>query len=203
MKKLTQREIWEKIAEQWNLYRQKPLQEAIDFLKNKKGKVLDLGCGSGRHLINNPKLEFYEVDFSEEMIKFAKQNAEKKKINANFSVADASKLPFEDNFFNYAIYIAALHCIDSEQLRKESLKELFRVLRPKSQALIIVWSKNHVKLIDRPKNATITWKKQTEELQRYYYLYEKEELKELLEKVGFKIVSIEENKNIVVIVEKK
>lgn len=203
MEKLSQKQVWDKIAEDWNKYRQKPIPEVIEFLNNKSGKVLDLGCGSGRHLIESEEIKFYEADFSEEMIRFAKENAEKKEINAEFFVADASKLPFESNFFDSAIYIAALHCLDSENLRKKSIEELHRVLKPNSQALITVWSKNHIKLVNHPKDATVKWKKQTEELYRYYYLYDKQELEDLLEQSGFKIKSIkEDNKNIEVIVEK-
>lgn len=235
----SQKEIWDKIAPQWNVFRQKPKQEVLNFLEDKKGKILDLGCGSGRHLIPKKDSTFYEVDFSEQMIKFAREKAEKlrqedkNKVNgfdnsvshsggrvgegggfrigqqklvkdfAEFFVADSSKLPFKDNFFDSAIYIAALHCIPSEKQRKDSLKELFRVLKKNSTALITVWSKNHIKLINHPKNATIVWKKQSEKLQRYYYLYDKDELEELLKKVGFKVLNYkEDNKSIEFVVEK-
>lgn len=222
---MNQKEIWNKIAPQWNVFRQKPKQEVLDFLKDKKGKILDLGCGSGRHLISKKDATFYEVDFSEQMIKFSKEKL--KKINKNlvlnksatpkasreggrgeyqkakFFVADSSKLPFKNNFFDSAIYIAALHCIPSEKQRKNSLKELFRVLKKNSTALITVWSKNHIKLINHPKDATIIWKQQSEELQRYYYLYDKDELGELLKKIRFKILnSKEDNKSIEFVVGK-
>ena len=198
-----QQKVWGSIAEEWNKFRQKQMPEVINFLKNKKGKILDLGCGSGRHLIKNPNLKFYGVDFSEQMIKFAKMNANKKQIKAEFLVSSLGNLSFKNNFFDSAIFIAALHCVVSKEERENSLKELLRVLKPNSEALITVWSKNHKKLVNHPKDATITWKTKTEELHRYYHIYDKEELKELLESVGFKIVSInEDDKNIVAIVEK-
>jgi len=198
-----QQDVWNSIAGEWNRLRKKPMGEVADFLKDKKGKILDLGCGSGRHVINNPDIKFYGLDFSKEMIKFARENAKNKKINAKFSVSNSRKLPFENNFFDAAIYIAALHCISLEKEREKSLDELYRVLKKNSQALITVWSKNHIKLINHPKDATILWKKNTEELQRYYYLYDKDELSELLKKTGFEVVSINENeKNIDVVARK-
>lgn len=203
MENLTQKEIWNKIAPEWNKFRQKPMQNVIEFLKDKKGKILDLGCGSGRHLIKLQNTIFYEVDFSEEMINFAKENSEKKQVKAEFLVSDSSSLPFESNFFDYAIFAAALHCIDSEEKRKESLKELFRVLKPDAEALVLVWSKNHIKTIKHQEGATIAWKKNSEELQRYNYLYDKDELENLLKEVGFKITSSkEDNKNISIIIRK-
>ena len=198
-----QEKVWNEIAEEWNKLRQKPLPEAMEFLGDKKGKVLDLGCGSGRNFIANKKIKFYCVDFSKEMIKFAKENAKKKGINVKFFISDSENLSFADNFFDSAIYIAALHCIPENRQRKKSLRELFRTLKKNSKALITVWSKNHIKLVNHTKDATITWKKDSERLQRYYYLYDKEELKELLENVGFKIISInDDGKNIVFIVKK-
>ncbi len=200
---MSQKEVWNSIASEWNRFRNKPMPEVENFLKDKKGKVLDLGCGSGRHLVKSKHLEFYEVDFSEEMINFAKSNARKKGIDAKFFVSDARNLPFREDFFNSAIYIAALHCIESDKLRKKSLDELFRVVKKNSQALITVWSKNHIKLVKHPKESTVVWKKNSEKLMRYYYLYDKDELKELLEEVGFTVNLIsEDSKNIIAIVEK-
>ena len=199
----SQKEVWNSIAPEWNRFRNKPMLEVENFLKDKKGKVLDLGCGSGRHLVKSKRLEFYEVDFSDEMINFAKMNAERKDINAKFFVSDSHEIPFKDNFFDSAIYIAALHCIESGKLRRESIKELFRAMKKDSKALITVWSKNHVKLVEHPKESTVSWKKNSENLQRYYYLYDKQELKELLEEIGFMVKSImEDNRNIIAIVEK-
>lgn len=199
-----QQKVWNAIAEDWNKFRQKQMTEVIEFLEDKKGNILDLGCGSGRHLIKNSNLKFYGVDFSEEMIKHAKINSKEKQIKAEFLISSLGNLSFEDNYFDSAIYIAALHCVISKEERENSLRELLRVLKPKSQTLITVWSKNHKKLVNHPKDATIAWKTKTEELHRYYYIYEKEELKELLESVGFKIISIkEDNKNIIAVVKKK
>lgn len=200
---MKQKEVWNSIAPEWDKFRDKPMSEVLDFLKDKKGKVLDLGCGTGRHLLKNKSIEFYGVDFSEEMIKFAKINAKKKSITAKFFVSDSYDLSFKDNFFDSAIYMASLHCVESEELRRKSLEELFRVMRKNASALITVWSKNHIKLVNHPKESTISWKKNSEKLQRYYYLYDKHELKELLEDVGLEIVSIDEDdKNIIAIVKK-
>ena len=198
---MEQKEIWNKIAPEWNKFRVNQIEEVQEFLKDKKGDILDLGCGTGRNLqkINGT---IYGIDFSEEMIKLAETNANKKQINSEFKVSSLEKLPFKDNLFDSAIYIASLHCIPTKKRRERSLKELFRVLKPNSRALITVWSKTHPKLMKHPKEATITWKHNSEELQRYYYLYDKEELKKKLENLGFRIISINETKNIVAIVEK-
>lgn len=199
---MDQQEIWDKIAPEWNKFRIRTFEEVVEFLENKKGNILDLGCGTGRNFIKI-KGTIYAVDFSSEMIKFAKINAEKKHVKTEFFVSSLENLPFENNFFDSAIFIAVLHCIPESENRENSLKELLRILKPNAEVLITVWSKNHKKLLNHPKDATISWKTKTKELHRYYYLYDKKELQELLKKVGFEINFIEEdNKNIIVIVKK-
>ena len=48
---MEQQKVWEKIAKPWQKFRNKPFPIVIEFLQDKKGKILDLGCGSGRHFL--------------------------------------------------------------------------------------------------------------------------------------------------------
>lgn len=193
---MSQEQIWDKIASDWNEYKTKPFPGIKEFLEDKKGKILDLGCGSGRNF-QAIKEEIYGIDFSKEMIELAS----KKYPKAKLLKALASKIPFKNNFFDAAIYIAALHCIESPQERELSLKELLRVLKPKARAFITVWSINHERVKKLADNI-VPWTISNETLQRFYYIYTKEELSTLLEKTGFKINSIKEHENIIAIVEK-
>jgi ubiquinone/menaquinone biosynthesis C-methylase UbiE len=98
-----QEKIWDSIAEKWFLYRDKPFKEVTDFLKDKTGKVLDFGCGSGRHFLKKEGLEFYGVDFSKKMLKLAKKKSEQ--INLKIVLKKSSdKIPFKENFFDFLIY---------------------------------------------------------------------------------------------------
>lgn len=202
----SQEEVWDRIAETWKENRTNPIIEAEEFLKDKKGKILDLGCGSGRNIMKKEGAEFYGVDFSQEMIRIAELEAKEKKARAKFFKANAWELPFEDNYFDSAIFIAALHCIPSKEKREESLKELRRVMKPKSRALITVWDRNQPRF-SNPREADtcapakfingneayLPWGTgdfpNRQEFLRYYYLYDKEEIVALLDKY-FKIVEI-------------
>lgn len=197
-----QEEVWNKISNKWNKYRKKPVKPAFEFLKNKKGKILDLGCGSGRNFIKSDDKTIYGVDFSKEMLKFANKNAQKNKINVKLTHASAEKLPFQDNFFDNSLYIATLHCIETHEKRKKSLQELFRVLKKGGKALIIVWSRNQKRIKNKPKETLIPWTVDEKKYSRYYYIYEQDELKQLLKKVGFKVIESIESKNIVITIQK-
>lgn len=209
--KISQNEIWEEIAEPWKTFRVKPVEEVVEFLKDKEGKILDLGCGSGRNF-TKIKAKTYGVDFSNSMLKFAKAQAKKKKMDVILKKAEANKLPFSDNFFDAAIFIAVLHCIPDERKRKKALKELLRVLKPNSEALITVWDKNQARFKKSPKELFIPWKHLGREYLRYYHLYNRKEFLQLLKEVGFEIVEdydsanplgLYSRKNIEVLVRKK
>lgn len=195
---LTQEQIWDEIASKWNEFKRVQYEDYKEFIKGKKGKILDIGCGSGRNFVKNKDLQFYGIDFSEEMLKLA----EKKKIAVELKKANAEKIPYEDDFFDAAVYLSTLHCLESKEKRQKSLEELKRVLKLGKEALISVWSRNNKRVKNKPKESFIPWTIKHKKLYRYYYIYEKEELAELLEKVGFEVVKIWENDNIVVIVRK-
>jgi len=191
---LSQQQIWNAIAETWRKFRTKSPEEIAEFLKDKKGKILDLGCGSGRNIVKNPNIEYYGVDFSEKMLKYAEKTANENKIDAVFFKADIGKekLPFASNFFDAAIFISALHCIEGEKNRLRALKELYRVLKKNGEAMITVWDKvsNSQFAENNAKVSYLKWKENSNEYERYYYFYDKEELEDILKKIGFKDIKI-------------
>lgn len=192
MKVQNQKEVWNNIAKDWRIMRTKPIKEAVDFLKTKKRNVLDLACGSGRNFCKIKGI-IYAVDFSEKMLNYSEKYAKEKNIKIKIKKAPADNLPFEDNFFDAAIFIAGLHCIETKKKRKKALLELFRVLKLKAEAMITVWDKNQPKFRKlKQKEIRLTWNSDGKKFARYYYLYEKEELISLLKKVGFKIIKVKD-----------
>ena len=198
---MNQKDIWENIAPEWHELKTKPSKDAQEFLKDKKGKVLDLGSGSGRNLINlKTKAEIYLVDFSNKMIKFAKQRNKKSKIKLHFKTSPITKIPFKDNFFDSAICVAVIHCIGTKKKREKTIKELYRVLKPGAEAEIEVWNKNSKRFKNSPKERIVNWK---DKGKRYYYLYDEKEIHNLFKKIGFKIIKKLENKaNISFVIQK-
>ena len=70
-----------------------------DFLekeiqKNKNAKILDIGCGTGRHSIELSKrgYDITGVDLSNSLLKRAKEKAAKHKLKVVFQQHDASQL---------------------------------------------------------------------------------------------------------------
>ena len=184
---MSQKQIWNKIAPEWHEYKTIPAEHTIKFLKKKSGKVLDLGSGSGRHLVNIKNGKIYLIDFSKEMLKLAEKKAKKEKINAEFKQANIWEIPYENEFFDFAICISALHCVEGKQKREKAVKELYRVLKPKAKAEIGVWNIKSKRFKNiKGKEKYVKW---TDKGERYYYLYDEKEIHDLFKKIGFKIIS--------------
>lgn len=198
---MKQETVWDTIAEKWHEYRNEPSDYVKNFLKDKEGRILDLCCGSGRNF-SQIKGQIYGVDFSAKMLEIAEKNANKLKPPCILIKSQTSKLPFEDNFFDCAIFIAGLHCIKGKKKRECSLKELFRVLKKGKQAIISVWSSNQKRVKGKKGDIFVPWTVEGKKYKRYYYLYEKDELEKELKKAGFHISEIKEEKRIIAIVEK-
>lgn len=200
MKKISQEKVWDNIAQEWYEFKTKPAEHTLEFLKGKTGKVLDLGSGAGRHLVKLKKGQMYLVDFSKEMIELAKKRAHDKKIKAEFFVSDLTKLPFENNYFDFAIAVASIHCVQGKENREKTVQELFRVLKPEGLAEIAVWNKDSKRFKNALKEKYVKWR---DKGARYYYLYSKEEIYDLFKKVGFEIVEKEDPRAMVVFIVRK
>lgn len=199
----SQREVWNNIAEEWHKFKISPSETATKLLNESKGKILDFGSGSGRNLLKVEKSKerkIYLVDFSSEMLKLAKKRAEERGIEVEIIKSDLEKIPFDSNFFDAAICVAAIHCLETPEKRESAIKEIYRVLKPNAKAEIEVWNKNSPRFKKSPKEKYVGW---TDKGKRYYYLYEEEELKIILEKTGFKMIEkIPHSSNIIFIVKK-
>lgn len=78
-------------------------QQAIVALEQAgliRGRVLDVGCGTGEHTILLTRLGYdvLGVDFAPEAVEQARRNAEAKGVEVRFEVADATNLPAEPGY---------------------------------------------------------------------------------------------------------
>lgn len=112
---------------------QENMTEVVKLFK-KKGvkKVLDFGCGTGRHLVYLAKNKFdvYGIDIAEEGIGQSKKWLKKEGLKANLKIGSMyEKLPYKDNYFDAIVSIQALHHERIVNVRK-AIKEVERVLKP-------------------------------------------------------------------------
>lgn len=200
-KKPEQEEVWDEISDLWAEYKKEPFDAVKEFLKGKRGKIIDLGCGSGRNMIKNNDVEYYGVDISSNQLKAAEKHIKDDKINGVLVKNSVDKLDskiFKDEMFDYGLFIAALHCIEGEKERLNALKEFYRVLKKNAEGLISIWNSEdkRFKHVNYHGDIYMSWKKDGKEHYRYYYLYDKEEFLDLLKNIGFKILEINDNEGV-------
>jgi tRNA (uracil-5-)-methyltransferase TRM9 len=211
---MNQEKVWDEIAPLWNEYKTEAFgsrDNLIGKFIDESDRVLDLGCGSGRNFIS--KGRWIAVDFSKEMLKLAKKKAMELKMNILFVKSKCDNIPFDDNYFDKVLFIAALHCIEGEEERKNALKHVYRVLKPNGKAIITVWNKDSKRWRNKPKEKYVSWnlvgdkelnREGFDKVLRYYYLYHFDELISLLKEIGFKIIKAShgEARNVMIVVEK-
>lgn len=89
-------------------------------------KILEIGCGSGdftRHLSQAVSAPITAVDISPELVIMAREKINLS--NVSFAVADVTRLPFPDGFFDAVLGNSILHHLNL----KETLPEIRRVLK--------------------------------------------------------------------------
>jgi 2-polyprenyl-3-methyl-5-hydroxy-6-metoxy-1,4-benzoquinol methylase len=72
-----------------------------EYLTNPEMKILDVGCGTGRHSINLATKGYKNItaiDLSPGLIRAAKEVAKDKNVKVDFRLCDARELPFENEF---------------------------------------------------------------------------------------------------------
>lgn len=109
----------------------------VDFLEieldhDKNRKILDIGCGTGRHDVELTKRGYNVtgIDLSESMIEKAIENARKANVKIDFNVADARN-PHFDNEFDLVIMLCegGFPLMETDEMNFEILKNAVNALK--------------------------------------------------------------------------
>jgi len=216
MNTLTAKKIVDKTRDDYNLIAEQfastrkfnwtdTLQPIQDLDLKIGDRVLDLGCGNGRlfKLLEKNQIEYYGIDISERLIEFAKKDVP----GGSFVVGDITNTPYENNFFDFVLSIAVLHHIPTDELREQSLKEVYRITKPGGKIMLTVWyfweTKKYLKLIDNHEHDgqvsgdfLMPWKNGHGDTitKRYFHAWKAEELHGLLAEAGFIDINVRQSK---------
>jgi ubiquinone/menaquinone biosynthesis C-methylase UbiE len=112
----------------------------IDYSRSKGKKLLEVGCGWGCDLILFAKngANVTGLDLSASAIELAKKYFALRHISADLRVGNAECLPFPDEEFDVVVSLGVLHHTpDTER----ALNEVYRVLKPGGEALILLYNR--------------------------------------------------------------
>ena len=179
--------VYENIAKRFNHSRAFKWKWIDDFYKtlNKNSLVYDIGCGSGRNM-NYDGLQFIGIDNCHNFIKIC----ESKKLNV--IETNVTNIPVEDNTADAIICIAMFHQLSSYENRIQTLLEIKRLVKIGGKILLSVWSINQPaktkRTFDKYGDNIVLWNNYGTIYERYYYIFQISEIKELFEKTGLKIL---------------
>lgn len=106
--------------------------DALPIFKRRKVKrLLDLGCGAGRHCIYLSKNGFdvVGVDVSRSALKLAKERASEENLkDITFVEATMTNIPFDDRRFDAVLSVSVIHHALKRDI-KTTISEIHRILK--------------------------------------------------------------------------
>lgn len=172
-------------------YLQRRVGLGVYDTKRKISRILDAGCGNGRHLLffAEQGYEVYGMDISKEAIEIAEAWLAEKNLKANLKVGGLEKLPYGDAFFDAVVSFEVLDHLLFPAAKK-AIEEMKRVLLPGGYLFVSLRS---VESSECGRGKKIS--KNTYTLEEGYekgliqHYFDLGEIKELLE--GFRIFDLE------------
>lgn len=105
------------------------------WAKAEGAHILEVGVGTGKNFpFYPPGSRMTAIDFSPKMLAQAERKRERKQVIVDLALQDVQSLPYADNSFDTVI--ASFVFCSVPQPRK-GLKELYRVLKPGGQLLLL------------------------------------------------------------------
>jgi len=146
--------------------------------------LADIGTGNGKNTRYRDDIIVIGNDISKNLLSIAQ---DKNTSNNDFILANGIELPYRDSIFDAAISIAVLHHIDNEKQRLQFISEILRVVKNNGRILITVWaSEQDIKpkwIHIKDNDYMIPWHLKDGTIEnRYYHLFSKKEIEDLLDK---------------------
>ena len=114
--------------------------------KRKAGRVLDLGCGAGRHVIYLAErgLETYGADISETGLKLTKKRLRSRRLEAEIIKCDMKSIPYIRSSFDAVICVQTIYHQKVKDIQ-ETISEIHRILKKRGLLLANFHSKRSSK----------------------------------------------------------
>ncbi|MDD5759669.1 MAG: class I SAM-dependent methyltransferase [Desulfobulbaceae bacterium] len=137
---------WQMLHGQKRFLPKYPNEEVVRFvfarlkhsLDPKVSRVLDLGCGGGRHtlLLAREGFRTYGADFSRSGLQCTASRLAEENLSSILVQADMHQLPFHDDSFDALIAFGSVYYTDWQGMQ-QVVAEIHRILRKGGKALVV------------------------------------------------------------------
>lgn len=125
----------------WEIGRPQPAFARLVDADEVRGRVLDVGCGTGEHalLAAGRGLEATGIDASPTAIRLAREKAERRSLDAHFEVWDALDLPAFGEQFDTVLDCGLFHVLDDID-RERFVSSLSAIMEPGGRYFLLCFS---------------------------------------------------------------
>jgi ubiquinone/menaquinone biosynthesis C-methylase UbiE len=196
------------------------MHDSFQFDKWGGKKVLEIGCGSGVDSLEFARngARVYSVDITANAVQLTKELSKEANIPINsLQISETCQLPFKDNYFDCVYSYGVLHHIPNVDVM---LSEITRVLKPGGKLMAMLYNRDsllfayYILYLNGMKQPVInTTQEEIDKLSGMYSernigcpytrCYTKATARELLEKHGFKDVTVDVRYNVIDTPEKR
>ncbi len=126
--------VWDNIYKKGEFLEREPHSEVgniVELFKKKKvNRILDLGCGSGRHTVYfaSKNFDVYGLDSSSASLAYTINVLGEKGLNTHLTLHDMTLLPYDDDYFDAVISIQVIHHNKIKGIQ-DTVREIKRVLK--------------------------------------------------------------------------
>lgn len=164
------------------------------FKKRKARKILDLGCGAGRHIVylSRQGFDIYGLDISEEALRHAQFWLKKECLRGYLIKSDMKMMPFLTSSFDAVISVNVIYHTVLDEMKK-TIYEIYRILKKNGLAFLTFksdQSSDYAKGIKIEENTYISINKDEKGIPHHFI--NKREIKKLMS--SFKIIEIKKEK---------
>jgi ubiquinone/menaquinone biosynthesis C-methylase UbiE len=194
------RATYERIAESFSAARKEPWPEVLEFIASlsPRSRVLDLGCGNGRHVkaLASRGHPVAAIDFSRSLLRLGRASLARKPFPIHWVAADATALPLRDASVDAALCVAVLHHLPARGDRILALREIKRVLVQGGHMFASVWALDQPRFRERAEaqrdrppelrgDVEVPWTMPDGTIiPRFYHLFQEREMEELIIESG-------------------